>query len=86
VMATLAIPVSAEENLGDPINIRMDIIHVEPVTVVAFPATPIELTALRFRVDIAAAENASLCARIKNTEAIEKITRKRERHARVETE
>nr|GEX02208.1 putative reverse transcriptase domain-containing protein [Tanacetum cinerariifolium] len=40
-----------------------------------------ELTALRFRVDIAKAENASLRARIKTTEAIEKITRKRERQA-----
>nr|GEU36927.1 hypothetical protein [Tanacetum cinerariifolium] len=38
-----------------------------------------ELTALTFRVDIAEAENASLHARVKTTEAIEKITRKRER-------
>nr|GFD41070.1 hypothetical protein [Tanacetum cinerariifolium] len=45
-----------------------------------------ELTALRFRVDIAEAENASLRARIKTTEAIEKITHKRERQARVEIE
>ncbi|GKG64343.1 hypothetical protein Tco_0659446, partial [Tanacetum coccineum] len=37
-MATPTIPVSAEENLGDPINIRMDIIHPEPVAVVTFPA------------------------------------------------
>nr|GFA73805.1 hypothetical protein [Tanacetum cinerariifolium] len=45
-----------------------------------------ELTALRSRVDIAEAENASLRAKIKTTEAIEKITRKRERQARVEIE
>ncbi|GKD37805.1 hypothetical protein Tco_1258012, partial [Tanacetum coccineum] len=32
------IPVSAEENLGDPIDIRVDIIHPEPVAAVAFPA------------------------------------------------
>nr|GFD09384.1 hypothetical protein [Tanacetum cinerariifolium] len=38
------------------------------------------------RVDIAEAENASLRARIKTTEAIEKITHKRERQARVEIE
>nr|GFC58129.1 hypothetical protein [Tanacetum cinerariifolium] len=38
-----------------------------------------ELTALRFRVDIAEAENAYLRARIKTTKAIEKITHKRER-------
>nr|GEX37632.1 hypothetical protein [Tanacetum cinerariifolium] len=45
-----------------------------------------ELTALRFKVDIDEAENASLHARIKTTEAIEKITRKRERQTRVEIE
>ncbi|GKA30661.1 hypothetical protein Tco_0716966 [Tanacetum coccineum] len=45
-----------------------------------------ELTALRFRADIAEAENASLRARIKTTEAVEKITRNRERQARVKIE
>ncbi|GJX55440.1 hypothetical protein Tco_0285337 [Tanacetum coccineum] len=85
VMAASNIPVSAEENLGDPIDIRVDIIHPEPVAAVAFPAAAIvrtqaqhgeairgiqehllgvpiqeELTALRFRADIAEAENASL--------------------------
>nr|GEV81848.1 putative reverse transcriptase domain-containing protein [Tanacetum cinerariifolium] len=85
-MATPVIPVSAEENLGDPIDIRMDIIHPEPVVAVSFPGAAVELTALRFRVDIAEAENASLRARIKATEAIEKITHKRERQARVEIE
>ncbi|GJR64620.1 hypothetical protein Tco_0010685 [Tanacetum coccineum] len=45
-----------------------------------------EMTALRFRADIAEAENASLHARIKTTEAIEKITRNRERQARVKFE
>nr|GEZ11929.1 hypothetical protein [Tanacetum cinerariifolium] len=85
-MATPAILVSTEENLGDPIDIRMDIIHPKPVAAVAFPATSVELTALRFSVDIAEAENASLRARIKTTKAIEKITHKRERQARVEIE
>ncbi|GJW41688.1 putative reverse transcriptase domain-containing protein [Tanacetum coccineum] len=110
-MAASTIPVSAEENLGDPIDIRVDVIHPEPVAVVAFPAAAIvrtqaqhgeairgiqehllgvpiqeELTALRFRADIAEAENASLRARIKTTEAIEKITRNRERQARVKIE
>ncbi|GJV24726.1 hypothetical protein Tco_1377421 [Tanacetum coccineum] len=33
--------VSAEENLGDPINIRVDIIHPEPVVAVAFPAAAV---------------------------------------------
>ncbi|GJT63331.1 hypothetical protein Tco_1006864 [Tanacetum coccineum] len=36
-MAAPTIPIFAEENLGDPINIRVDIIHLEPVAVVAFP-------------------------------------------------
>nr|GEX80418.1 hypothetical protein [Tanacetum cinerariifolium] len=79
VMAALTIPVHAEENLKDPINIRVDIIYPEPVTVVAFPAAAVEeLTALRFRADITEAENASLRARIKTMEAIEKINRNRE--------
>ncbi|GJV86245.1 hypothetical protein Tco_1530183 [Tanacetum coccineum] len=68
VMAASIIPVSAKENLGDPIDIRE------------------ELTALRFRADIAEAENASLRARIKTAEAIEKITRNRERQACVKIE
>nr|GEX40171.1 Fe(2+) transport protein 3, chloroplastic-like [Tanacetum cinerariifolium] len=45
-----------------------------------------ELTALRSRVDIAKAETALLRAKIKTTEAIEKITCKRERQAHVEIE
>nr|GEY75447.1 putative ribonuclease H-like domain-containing protein [Tanacetum cinerariifolium] len=43
-MATLAISVSAEENLGDPIDIRMDIINPEPVVAVAFPAAAVVRT------------------------------------------
>ncbi|GJS92353.1 hypothetical protein Tco_0799321 [Tanacetum coccineum] len=38
------IPVSAEENLGDPIDIRVDIIHPEPVAAVAFPAAAVVRT------------------------------------------
>ncbi|GKA85193.1 putative reverse transcriptase domain-containing protein [Tanacetum coccineum] len=84
-MAAPTIPVSAKENFRDPIDIRVDIIHPDPVATVAFP-TAAELTALRFRVDIAEAENASLRARIKTTEAIEKITRNRERQVRIKME
>ncbi|GKG43319.1 hypothetical protein Tco_0480003, partial [Tanacetum coccineum] len=104
VMDAPTIPIFAEENLGDPINIRVYIIHPEPVAAIAFPAAAVvrtqgqhgeairgilehllgvtiheELTALRFRVDVTEAENASLRARIKTSEAIEKITRNRER-------
>nr|GEW33617.1 hypothetical protein [Tanacetum cinerariifolium] len=110
-MAAPTIHVSAEENRGDLIDIKIYIIHPEPITAIAFPAAAVvrtqaqhgeairgiqeqllgvpiqeELTALRFRVDIAEAENASLRARIKTTKAIEKITRKCKRQARVEIE
>ncbi|GJV02717.1 hypothetical protein Tco_1336286 [Tanacetum coccineum] len=40
-MAAPTIPVSAEENLGDPIDIRMDIIHPEPIAIVAFPTATV---------------------------------------------
>ncbi|GJR58881.1 putative reverse transcriptase domain-containing protein [Tanacetum coccineum] len=111
VMAAPTIHVSAKENLGDPIDMRVDIIHLEPIVAVAFPAAAVvrtqaqhkeairgihghllgvpiqeKLTALRFRVDIAEAENASLRARIKTNEAVEKITRNHERLARIEIE
>ncbi|GJQ89418.1 hypothetical protein Tco_0000557 [Tanacetum coccineum] len=80
-MVAPTIPVSvdsAQGSFGDMIDIGVDIIHPEPVDAVAFPATA-ELTALRFRVDIAEAENASLLARIKTMEAVEKVTRNHER-------
>ncbi|GKE27452.1 hypothetical protein Tco_1442836 [Tanacetum coccineum] len=109
-MVAPTIPVSAKENLEDSIDIRVDIIHLEPVAAVTFPAAAVvrtqaqhgeairgihqhllgvpiqELTALRFRVDILEAENASLRARIKTTKAIEKITRNRERQVRIKME
>ncbi|GJS44968.1 hypothetical protein Tco_0595089 [Tanacetum coccineum] len=108
--ATPSIPVPAEENLGDPIDVRMNIIHPEPVAVVVFPAATVvrtlaqygeairgiqeqlvgvpiqeELMALRFRIDIIEAENASLRAR-NTAEAIEKITHNRKRQAREKME
>nr|GEU56078.1 hypothetical protein [Tanacetum cinerariifolium] len=111
VMAAPTIPISTRENLRDRIDIRVDIIHPEPVAAVGFPAAAIvrtqahhgeairgiheqllgvtiqeELTVLRFKLDISETENASLRARIKTTEAIEKITRKREKQARIEIE
>nr|GEZ82940.1 hypothetical protein [Tanacetum cinerariifolium] len=86
VMAAPTIHVSAEESLKDPIKIKVDIIHPEPVAAVAFPAATEELTALRFREVIAETENASLRVRINTTEAIEKINHKHERQARVKIE
>nr|GEY89356.1 hypothetical protein [Tanacetum cinerariifolium] len=103
------LPVSAEKHLGDPIEIRVDIVHPAPVDV--FPATtmvrtlakhgeairgihghlqgvPIneEMNALRFRMGMAEEENASLRGRIKTIEAIDTITRRHEKMARMELE
>ncbi|GJU07388.1 hypothetical protein Tco_1123818 [Tanacetum coccineum] len=47
VMTAPIIPVFVEENLGDPIDIRIDIIHPEPIAVVAFPAATIVRTLAR---------------------------------------
>ncbi|GKA42760.1 hypothetical protein Tco_0735420, partial [Tanacetum coccineum] len=41
VMAAPTIPVSAVDNLGDPIEIRVDIFHPKPVATVAFPAAAV---------------------------------------------
>ncbi|GJX45823.1 hypothetical protein Tco_0262499 [Tanacetum coccineum] len=89
VMAASIIPVSAKENLGDPIDIRVDVIHPEPVATVAFPAAAIMRTQAQHGVAIyiAEAENASLrLLGFKTAEAIEKITRNRERQACVKIE
>nr|GEY56899.1 hypothetical protein [Tanacetum cinerariifolium] len=43
VMAAPTIRISAEENLRDPIDIRVDIIHPEPVAAVAFPAVAVRM-------------------------------------------
>nr|GEW87462.1 synaptobrevin, longin-like domain protein [Tanacetum cinerariifolium] len=43
------IPIYAEENLRDPINIRVDIIHPEPVTAVAFPAATVMRTQAQYK-------------------------------------
>ncbi|GKE76325.1 hypothetical protein Tco_1542445, partial [Tanacetum coccineum] len=44
VMAAPTIPVFTKENLGHQIDIRVDIIHPEPVAAVAFPATAVVRT------------------------------------------
>ncbi|GJW60686.1 hypothetical protein Tco_0110021, partial [Tanacetum coccineum] len=86
VMAAPTKPVPAKENLGDLIDIRVDIIHPEPIDVVAFPAAAVEeLTTMRFRVYIAEEENASLCARM-TTKEIKKITHNREMQVRIKME
>nr|GEY77518.1 reverse transcriptase domain-containing protein [Tanacetum cinerariifolium] len=100
------LPVSAEKNLGDPIEIRVDIVHPAPTDV--FAATTVvrtlaqheeairgihghlqrviineEMNALRFKIGMAKEENASLRSRIKTMEAIDTITRRQEKRARI---
>ncbi|GJW77992.1 hypothetical protein Tco_0139674 [Tanacetum coccineum] len=75
-----------EKNLRDPIDIRVDIIHPEPVAAVAFPAAAIMRDTSPTRGGYTRGLQENLLARIKTTEAIEKITRNRERQARVKIE
>ncbi|GJU53655.1 hypothetical protein Tco_1227369 [Tanacetum coccineum] len=51
-MTAPTILVSIEENLGDLINIRVDIIHPEPVAAVAFPTTAVVRTQAQHEEDI----------------------------------
>nr|GEV21284.1 hypothetical protein [Tanacetum cinerariifolium] len=100
------LPVSAEKNLGDPIEIRVDIVQPTPADV--FPAATVvrtlaqrgdairgiyvhlqgvpiieEMNSLRFRMGMAEEENASLRGSIKTMEAIDTITRRQEKRARM---
>ncbi|GKC21223.1 serine/threonine-protein phosphatase PP2A-3 catalytic subunit, partial [Tanacetum coccineum] len=90
VMAAPTIPVSAdsfEGNFRDMFDIDVDVIHPVPVALVSIPtATVEELTALRNRVDIVEAENASLCATIRTMEAIKTVTRNHKRLTRIKIE
>ncbi|GJZ49993.1 hypothetical protein Tco_0604183 [Tanacetum coccineum] len=90
------IPVSARENLGDPIDIRMDIIHPKPVAIVAFPAATVrweeiegELLTLRERASRAEIEGITLRARVRSLKLIETwlhgiVKDEREAHERIE--
>nr|GEV20400.1 hypothetical protein [Tanacetum cinerariifolium] len=77
VMAAPTIYVSDEENLGDPIDIRMDIIHPDPVPVVAFPTATVEeikeeLLTLRERAQVGLRQRGSLYAlEVRSLELIE---------------
>nr|GFB27748.1 hypothetical protein [Tanacetum cinerariifolium] len=106
VMDAPTLPVFAEKNPGDPIDIRVDIVHLTPADV--FPAATVvrtlaqhgeairgihghfegvpineEMNALRFRMGMVEEENASLRGSIKTMKAIETITRRQEKGARV---
>ncbi|GJY38521.1 hypothetical protein Tco_0424885 [Tanacetum coccineum] len=77
------LPISAERNLRDPIEIRVDIVHPAPVDV--FPAT-IVMSALRFRMGMAEEENASLHGKIKTMKATNTVTRRHEKRDHIELE
>nr|GEY18935.1 hypothetical protein [Tanacetum cinerariifolium] len=78
------LPVSAEKNLGDPIEIRVDIVHPAPADV--FLAATMVRTLAQHRMGMAEEENSSLRDRIKTMEAIDTITRRQEKRARMELE
>nr|GEU53274.1 DNA helicase [Tanacetum cinerariifolium] len=109
VMDAPTLLASAEKNLKDPIEIRVDIVHPVPSDV--FPAATVvwtlaqhgeairgihghlqgvpineEMNALRFRMGMAEEENASLRGKIKTIEAIDTITRRQEKRARIKLE
>ncbi|GJZ27581.1 hypothetical protein Tco_0571834 [Tanacetum coccineum] len=110
VMVAPTIPVSAEENLGDPIDMRMDIIHPKPIVVVAFLAATVVRTLARHGEVIGSIHERLLEMPTQRWEeideelltlrereqiglrhrgdyrSIEKITRNRERQARVKIE
>ncbi|GKD29908.1 hypothetical protein Tco_1240686 [Tanacetum coccineum] len=87
VMAAPTIPFFAEENLGDSIDIRMDIIHPEPVTVVAFPAATVVRTLTRHGEVIGGIQERLLKMPIQRWEEIEEeLLTLRERASRAETE
>ncbi|GKE02958.1 hypothetical protein Tco_1390941, partial [Tanacetum coccineum] len=71
---------SFKGNFVDTIDIGVDVIHLVPIASVE------ELTALRDRVDIVEAENASLRATIRTMEAVETVICNHERLARIEIE
>nr|GFA05176.1 hypothetical protein [Tanacetum cinerariifolium] len=86
VMNAPTLPVSAEKNLGDPIEIRVDIVYPAPADV--FPAAIVVRTLAQHGESIRGIhrhlqreENASLRGRIKITEAIDTITRRQEKMA-----
>ncbi|GKE30897.1 hypothetical protein Tco_1446281, partial [Tanacetum coccineum] len=83
VMDVPTLPISAERNLGDPIDIRVDIVHPAPVDV--FLAATV-MSALRFRMHMVEEENASLRGKVKTIEATNIITRRQEKRARIELE
>nr|GEX42183.1 hypothetical protein [Tanacetum cinerariifolium] len=78
VMAAPTIPISADENLRDPIDSRVDIIHLEPVAdrllempTQSWEEIEEELLTLRERANKAETEGITLRARVRSLELIE---------------
>ncbi|GJU55192.1 hypothetical protein Tco_1228906 [Tanacetum coccineum] len=86
-MTAPIIPVSGEENLRDPINIKMDIIHPEPIAVVAFPAATVVRTLAQHREVIGGIQERLLEMPTQRWEEIkEELLTLRDRANRAETE
>ncbi|GJT93148.1 hypothetical protein Tco_1081993 [Tanacetum coccineum] len=88
VMDGPTIPVFAEENLGDLIDIRVDIIHLEPVAAVAFPAAAVMRIQAQYGEAIRGVQEHLLGVpiQIQTAETIKKITHNRKRQVRIEME
>ncbi|GJY65745.1 hypothetical protein Tco_0467983 [Tanacetum coccineum] len=74
IWAAPTIPVSAKENLGDPIDIRVDIIHPEPVAADTFPAATFVRTLARHEEEIGGIQERLLdmpTQRVRSLELIE---------------
>nr|GEX42106.1 hypothetical protein [Tanacetum cinerariifolium] len=81
-MAAPIIPISVEENLGDLINIKPNTGgYTRHAGAIIRSAHTGGADGSEIRVDVFEVDNASLRARIKTTEAIEKITCCQERRA-----
>nr|GFD18116.1 hypothetical protein [Tanacetum cinerariifolium] len=80
VMDAPTLPVSALKNPGDPIDIRVDIDHPMPADV--FLAATVVRTLPQM--GMVEEENASLRGSIKTMEAIDTITHRQEKRARME--
>ncbi|GKA35121.1 hypothetical protein Tco_0721612 [Tanacetum coccineum] len=78
-MVAPTIPVPAED-LRDPIEIRADIVHPEPVVVVAFPAAAVVRTLAQHEEAIRGIQGAFV-REIKTIEAVEKVTHNHDRLA-----
>nr|GEX42184.1 hypothetical protein [Tanacetum cinerariifolium] len=87
VMAAPTMLISADENFGDPIDIRVDIIHLEHVAAVAFPVETVVRTLARHEEVIGGIQDRLLEMPTKSWEEIEEeLLTLRERANKAETE